>query len=239
MKKIIGLMLTLTMLVSMLMVTGAEETTLLTGSGGLNISDIEDYDVIKVCVTADDPAELKQGWGIGGVCFGGWTVETGFEMTSDGAHAEQSFEFSVASIVSKAAEKEADKININAYNGFTVTEVIGVTAGDEPIGVQLKGAGQGTISLATLEGYEKIVITIAADDPEVLKQGWGLGGICDSSWSALSGIDGITSTGVATQKHTFMVADILAAVDANETAIAINIYNGYSCVEVRGFVAEQ
>lgn len=187
MKKLMVLVLSLAMVLSVIGVAAAEEKSLLTGNGSIASSDLEGYDTLTVTIQADDPADTKNGWGVGGLCLdGSWSVTDGFGFTSNG-EAEQKFEFAVADI---QAANPAETINVNAYNGFSVTSVVVSTKaeeeepGTEKVLASVENPANGTITI--LNGYtfteEDIVVRIyieAADDDH---SGWGLGALCSSDW---------------------------------------------------------
>lgn len=188
MKKLMVLVLSLAMVLSVIGVAAAEDTTLLTGNGSIAVADLEGYDTLTVTIQADDPDDTKNGWGVGGLCLdGSWSVTEGFNFTSNG-EAEQKFVYAVADVV---AATTGDTINVNCYNNFSVASVVVSTKAEEEEPVEEKvlasveNPANGTITI--LNGYtfteEDIVVRFyieAADDDH---SGWGLGALCNSDWS--------------------------------------------------------
>lgn len=186
MKKLMVLVLSLAMMLSVIGAASAEEETLLTGNGSIAASSLEGYDKLTVTITADDPTDTKNGWGLGGLCLdGSWSVTEGYAFTSNG-EAEQTFEWAVADILAAAGET----INVNCYNGFSIASVVVSTAEapedptEETVLASVENPANGTITI--LSGYtfteEDIVVRIYISTVDDAHSGWGLGALCSSDW---------------------------------------------------------
>lgn len=189
MKKLMVLVLSLAMMLSMIGAASAAEETLLTGNGSISVSSLEGYDKLTVTITADDPTDTKNGWGLGGLCLDGtWSVTEGFEITSNG-EADQTFEWAVADILAAAT---GDTINVNCYNNFSIVSVVVSTAEsveepdptEETVLGSVENPANGTITI--LNGYtfteEDIVVRIYISTVDDDHSGWGLGALCSSDW---------------------------------------------------------
>ena len=127
-KKIFTLVLALVMSLAMTTTALAAEITVFesTANGALDANAIETMQanpdatfVLEYNVGAD-----KVGWGVGGLCFGGWTVDTAFECKQVSATATvEKTEWLVSDILAKGTE-----INVNFYNDATPIKAYLVTA---------------------------------------------------------------------------------------------------------------
>ena len=108
---------------------GENALVLVEGNGAIAVEDLRaggDNAILRVTVLRKDyegHEDVAAGWGIGGLCFGSWTVDTKFgpAATADQIVGEgETFviEWPAKDVVDYADELGADTINVNYYCGF-------------------------------------------------------------------------------------------------------------------------
>lgn len=159
MKKFLSLLMVAIMVMAMSITAFADSTIIhnpgaegVTGGDANGTLDFGGATEGTLVVTATNlTGEAGNGWGIGGICFGGWSVDAAYEIvlsetTAVATGETTTFTFDLAAVL--AAANGAD-VNINLYNGYSVVNVALETAGAEPAGDATPVAAMAIIALAS------------------------------------------------------------------------------------------
>lgn len=131
-KKVVALVLAMVLMMAMTLTAAAAETSLYesTDNGTLDATAIETMqanpDATFVLEYKTGTDEGKNGWGLGGLCFAGWTVDPAFEVTQTAVNSTLKGEWKVSDILAKGTE-----INVNLYNDASCVRAYLVTADGE------------------------------------------------------------------------------------------------------------
>lgn len=127
-KKLLSLVLALVLTLGMTTTALAEEITIFESSENGTL----DADAIAAMQANTDATFVLEynvggdgtiGWGLGGLCFAGWTVDSSFEAKQVATNTVEKSEWSVSDILAKGTE-----INVNFYNDATPVKAYLVTA---------------------------------------------------------------------------------------------------------------
>ena len=119
-KKVLALVLALVLCFAMTAPVSAAEVVIFeqTENGSLSADAIAtmqanpDATLVLEYKTGSDAG--KAGWGLGGICYAGWSVDPDFEVKQSATDTVEKAEWKVSDVLAKGTE-----ININLYNDAT------------------------------------------------------------------------------------------------------------------------